>query len=38
MVAVALEQHAALAGRAGGIEPGDRSVAFAEHAMFMVDR
>jgi hypothetical protein len=38
MVAVALEQQAALPGRARRIEAGDRPVALAQHAMLVIDR
>ena len=37
-MAVALEQEAALAGPAGGEEPGDRPVVGPEHTMLEVDR
>ena len=38
MMAVALQQEAALAGRAGGKEPGDRFVASPENAVIAIDR
>ena len=38
MVAVALEQQAALPGRAGGVEPSDRLIAGTEYAVLAVDR
>ena len=38
MVAVALQEQAALSGRAGGVEAGDRPITFAENAMLAIDR
>ena len=37
MMAVALEQQAALPGRTGGVKPGDRFVVGIKHAMLVVD-
>ena len=38
MMAVALEQQAALPGRTGRVKSHDRLVAFTQHAMLVIDR
>jgi hypothetical protein len=38
LVAVPLEQQAALHGRPGGVQARDRPIVRAQHAMLMIDR